>query len=258
MPVIDPSLIYAQRPLQVTCDRCSTSIRSMHYHYVHCEDYDICKSCAFKGIYCVNDTHEWQKMEFSDGGRWRVGAQMSPMGGKILRSQEKSYPSVFQPHDKQATPQFLFEDEHRYISKKNPREIMIYTDGSCLNNGQSEPKAGCAFVHRPSAYDHAGGLTHSEYVAVNATTRVEKWEKDNWKLADRVSIVKNQDLWKLLLKEIRTLLAKGVDVSFWRIPREWNERADKFARTATQVEGRERFHRIVPDGPIVLSNTYRC
>jgi len=80
--------------------------------------------------------------------------------------------------------------------------------------------------------------TDSEYVAVNATERIERWEATGWKLASykgrAPEPVKNQDLWKLLLTLIRQLQENGVNIAFWRIPREWNERADEFAKKGAE------------------------
>lgn len=88
--------------------------------------------------------------------------------------------------------------------------------------------------------------TDSEYTALGATKWIVKWERELWQ------DVKNQDLWKLLLLESRMLLAQGVAVSFWRIPREWNERADKSAKQAATNAGDLDFHVLKPDGPVRL------
>lgn len=291
--------------LRVTCDRCCAKIRSDHYHCMQCENFDLCLECAAKGIYCQNDTHEWVEMELEDGQRFQTSAKLTTNGGKILQSRARRYPSIFQPPGNQDTPQSLFANEHRFISNNDPREILIYTDGACLRNGQSNPQAGFAFVYRPSAYSESGELTHpgtiffrleiegptgqvykqtsnraelraviaalqfrdwstdcnrawrsiviatdSEYVAQGATEWVRGWEVQNWKAADRVSDVKNQDLWKLLLSEIRKLQANGVNVSFWRIPREWNVRADRNAKSGAEREEVVKFGRLLPDGPM--------
>jgi ribonuclease HI len=87
--------------------------------------------------------------------------------------------------------------------------------------------------------------TDSEYVAVNATERIQLWEMDGWMLAsqqgrDRAA-VKNQDLWKLFLKLVRQLQGAGVNVALWRIPRNCNERADNFAKLAAEKEGPSYF-----------------
>lgn len=77
-----------------------------------------------------------------------------------IRNAQHSYPSLFEPGQRQ-TPNELFEDEHRYISKANPRQILIYTDGACSNNGTADARAGWSFVFRPSAYTKTGELTHA-------------------------------------------------------------------------------------------------
>ncbi|PVH78725.1 ribonuclease H-like protein [Cadophora sp. DSE1049] len=224
-----------------------------------------------------------------------------------------TFPFLFEPPNPSDTPQDLFKNEHRYIRKTDSREILFYTDGACLRNGQSNPQAGCAFVHRPSAYAQDGTLTHagtvgfsleekgptgamykhtsnraelraviavlqfrdwsvdcnagwrsiviatdSEYVAVGATSWATKWEVGGWKTYDRKLQrridVKNQDLWQLLLAEVRKLHSRGVNVSFWRIPRELNSRADKFAREVAQSEGRPDYEVIIPTGPVGIGS----
>jgi hypothetical protein len=45
---------------------------------------------------------------------------------------------------------------------------------------------------------------------------------------------KNQDLWKLLLVEVRWFQAEGANVSLWRIPSQFNARAKRFAQQATE------------------------
>ena len=37
----------------------------------------------------------------------------------------------------------------RYICRDDPGIVLIYTDGACLDNGKSNPRAGWAFVHGP-------------------------------------------------------------------------------------------------------------
>jgi ribonuclease HI len=95
--------------------------------------------------------------------------------------------------------------------------------------------------------------TDSEYVAVNITQRIKKWGKEGWKTFDhstkRRQDVKNQDLWKLLLSLVRTLQGEGVEVSFWRIPRASNERADRFAKYGAEHAEVPHFVMVQPDGP---------
>jgi hypothetical protein len=46
----------------------------------------------------------------------------------------------------------------------------------------------------------------------------------------------NQDLWKTLLGEVETSRDEGMNIQFWRIPRKWNKRADRFAKEAVNED----------------------
>lgn len=48
----------------------------------------------------------------------------------------------------------------RFIHRDDPTSFLIFTDGACLNNGQSDPKAGWAFVFKPEtpATDNRPGI----------------------------------------------------------------------------------------------------
>ena len=37
----------------------------------------------------------------------------------------------------------------RFINNTDPTQLLLYTDGSCLNNGQAGQRAGWAFIYRP-------------------------------------------------------------------------------------------------------------
>lgn len=91
--------------------------------------------------------------------RSRVGTLLTTSGGNALRHEASTYPSLFQPSDEDETPEALFENEHRFINRDNPREILIYTSGSCLDNGGQNPRGGCAFVYRPDTYTKDGKVT---------------------------------------------------------------------------------------------------
>ncbi|TVY35668.1 Ribonuclease H [Lachnellula occidentalis] len=214
------------------------------------------------------------------------------MSSGNARAMQSSYPTLFQPPNAEDTPQSLFSNDHRFIRKSDPRQILIYTDGSCLRNGQDNPQAGYSFVYRPSAYSALGFLTHagsvsarletcgptgqfyiqtsnraelraviaalqwqdwsrdcnggwrslvvatdSEYVALNATQRIQRWESEGWTTTGQGqgTDIKNQDLWKLLLTSICNLKAGGMDVFFWRIPRDWNAMADMLAKVGAEM-----------------------
>jgi len=248
-------------------------------------------------------------MEIENGELYNARFRISANAARAWKSATKKYPSKFQPPLPTDSPEMLFADEHRFIGHSDPREILIYTDGSCLGNGQANPKGGCAFVCRPSAYSQQGVLTHagtfnfrletrgpsgmvhnqtsnraelraviaalqfrdwsmdcnrswrslviatdSEYVAVNATERIQRWESAGWMLASQQgkgpTPVMNQDLWKLLLHLVRQLHRKGVNVAFWRIPRNWNEKADYYAKVGAQKMDVQNFRLVLPLGPL--------
>ncbi|KIY71960.1 ribonuclease H-like protein [Cylindrobasidium torrendii FP15055 ss-10] len=63
----------------------------------------------------------------------------------------------FHPPTPNAHPTSLFAPETniihpgaRYVRRSNWREVLIYTDGACSNNGQNNPQAGWAAVYHPS------------------------------------------------------------------------------------------------------------
>lgn len=57
------------------------------------------------------------------------------------------------PNDRPTTlfaPEETSSHSPRYVRRSNWREMLIYTDGACLNNGRNNPQAGWAFVFHPS------------------------------------------------------------------------------------------------------------
>lgn len=68
------------------------------------------------------------------------------------------FPTKFTPPSTASTPKDLFKiglggqattPSPRFIRRNNPKQLLIYADGACLNNGQANPKAGWAFVFGP-------------------------------------------------------------------------------------------------------------
>ncbi|TGJ82976.1 hypothetical protein E0Z10_g5804 [Xylaria hypoxylon] len=72
------------------------------------------------------------------------------------RGTGRVFPTKFAPPSSTITPTelFLVRANHahfaRYVHRHDPRKVLIFTDGSCLNNGQPNPKAGWAVVYGPS------------------------------------------------------------------------------------------------------------
>jgi ribonuclease HI len=58
----------------------------------------------------------------------------------------KMYPREFCAPS--SDPKFVFAhiEERPFVSWRDNRELLVYTDGSCINNGQADSRAGCAFV----------------------------------------------------------------------------------------------------------------
>jgi ribonuclease HI len=52
----------------------------------------------------------------------------------------------FVPLNIDDSPRRLFDHGPQFIRYSNPNEALVYTDGSCLNNGQLNPQAGCGYV----------------------------------------------------------------------------------------------------------------
>lgn len=46
----------------------------------------------------------------------------------------------------------------RFTRISNPKEVLIFTDGACLNNGQANPEAGWAFHNKPGSKAVSGRL----------------------------------------------------------------------------------------------------
>ncbi len=82
--------------------------------------------------------------------------------------------------------------------------------------------------------------TDSEYVVEGATSWVRGWLRRGWKTSMGAA-VKNRDLWEALLGEFKEHAAWGMDVKFWRIPREWNTEADRYAGLAAARDEKEEF-----------------
>ena len=196
-------------------------------------------------------------------------------------------------------PSQLFPFQHRrdrqfprFAHRSNLTDLLIYTDGSCLNNGQAYPAAGWGFVFRnPEAgRPHLGRVsgrledygpsdeahpetnnraelraviaalqfrewfgegwsrlviaTDSEYVVRGATEWVRIWTSNDW-MTSNGTAVRNRDLWEELLREAIRYHRSGMEIQFWRIPRSWNQEADRAARVGAAQERCQRFARVM-------------
>lgn len=74
----------------------------------------------------------------------------------------------------------------------------------------------------------------SEYVVAGITDWINKWRENGWRGSTNKPVM-NRDLWECLITEIARLQLHGLRVRFWRIPREWNEEADKYAKEGAEL-----------------------
>ncbi|RKF56771.1 putative rnase h domain protein [Erysiphe neolycopersici] len=301
------SELYCGAEVNSQCNRCGENISSQYYECINCTSFRLCAKCGDGGIYCQDDTHAWiEKSPKGTCKKSQIIGEISCEEARTLYYGTKTFPSIFCPPSPLDTPVTLFNNDHRFIRKTNPREILLYADGACIRSSKGGCAAGWAFVYRPSAYNEDGDLTHagtisgrlevkgptgkiyaptsnraelraaiaalqfldwsedcnrgwrsvviatdSEYVTCSVTKWIADWEDTNWKLEDK-SNVNNEDLWKLLLEEVRKYHAEGVKIAFWRIPRHCNKRAYEFAKRATGRGYKERLETVIfkPDGPV--------
>ncbi|KAI0456511.1 ribonuclease H-like domain-containing protein [Xylaria acuta] len=126
-------------------------------------------------------------------------------GDEKRRGTGRVFPTVFNPPSAQVQPTDLFHGKAtyarvtRYIHRRDPNNVLIFTDGACLNNGQPNPKAGWAFVHGPGfggqpaiasgRLENAGPFgdhsiqtsNRAELRAVIAALRFRAWDGEGFK-----------------------------------------------------------------------------
>lgn len=163
----------------------------------------------------------------------------------------------------------------RYINRTNPEEMLIYTDGACLYNGQQGPSGGWGFVYSesdsqagplanigPMGEKHEQTSNRAELTAVIEALRFRWWPAltftsvviatDSQYVVDGITShvrgwlqngwktsagedVKNKDLWQVLLGESERYDRFRFKIKYWRIPRESNTEADRLAKQAASA-----------------------
>ena len=158
------------------------------------------------------------------------------------------------------------------MRSSNNAEMLMFVDGSALNNGSPDARAGYGVVFAPlewfspisrrleqdgnpqtsnraelravlasltlrfwagEGFSRIVLACDSEYVVKGISDWILKWRKNGWKTTTG-SPVANQDLWKKLEDKLREMEKQGMLVKFWKIPREWNE-ADKYAKAGAVI-----------------------
>lgn len=84
------------------------------------------------------------------------------LGRPKTRGTGRVIPTKFNPPSPTSTPASVFPGRAtcgqitRFTHRQDPRKVLVFTDGACINNGQANPKAGWAFVHGPRAQGDPG------------------------------------------------------------------------------------------------------
>ncbi|KIM36951.1 hypothetical protein M413DRAFT_448855 [Hebeloma cylindrosporum] len=152
-------------------------------------------------------------------------------------------------------------------------QMLMFVDGSSLNKGTPNARAGYAVVFAPvqwfrpisSRLEQGGNpqtsnraelravlaalslrlwwsegfdkfviACDSQYVVNGISAWILKWRRDGWR-TNSGNGVANQDLWKMLLAKLRKMEEDGMLVQFWWIPRNLNE-ADPYARAGAGMD----------------------
>jgi ribonuclease HI len=161
---------------------------------------------------------------------------------------------------------------YRFVRSTNPAEMLMFVDGSALNNGLQNSRAGYGVVYAPIQWSlpisgrleqdghpqtsnraelravlasltlrfwAAEGFSRivlacdSEYVVKGISEWILKWRNNGWMTSAGKPVV-NQDLWKKVEEKLRQMERGGMLVLFWKIPREWNE-ADEYAKAGAVI-----------------------
>ncbi|KAF7339424.1 putative rnase h domain protein [Mycena sanguinolenta] len=85
-------------------------------------------------------------------------------------------------------------------------------------------------------------VTDSEYVVNGATDWMRKWAGREWVTSSRKP-VQNRDLWERLSVNLGTYADGGCEVSFWEVPRQWNQQADRAASEAAKKVGSQSYEK---------------
>ncbi|KAM4056494.1 RNase H domain-containing protein [Hirsutella rhossiliensis] len=195
------------------------------------------------------------------------------LGEDIEDNEEDDEDHDFRHPTSPLRPMELFRGRVRFMNivrctyPNDKSMLLIMTDGACLNNGQSNPKAGrlekqgpwgddgiqssnraelraviaaLRFRHWPGeGFSTVIIATDSEYVVEGSTQWAKAWVQNNWRTKGKKGIgggnVKNKDLWEMLLG-CEKAHRNGLVIQFWKIPRQWNALADEGAKNAAAAE----------------------
>lgn len=108
-------------------------------------------------------------------------------------------------------------------------------DPSIQTSNRAELRAVIAalrYQHWPSeGFRRIVIATDSEYVVEGSTRWARTWSQNGWRTSGNAHVM-NRDLWEILLEECEMANRDGLVISFWKIPRNWNDLADDYAKVA--------------------------
>ena len=123
------------------------------------------------------------------------------------------------------TPTRCHDTAHRFVRRTNDREMLIYVDGSCLDQNSSEHidnrRAGCAWVYKPEAISESHRLelkgptgeeqpqtsNRAELRAALGALTYRRWFGEGW---ERVVIATGSEYVALgITQRIETWAARG-------------------------------------------------
>ncbi|KAK1144064.1 hypothetical protein N8T08_005726 [Aspergillus melleus] len=151
----------------------------------------------------------------------------------------------------------------RFRSPSSAQPSALAPRQRSADNGGPNPRAGWSFVFKPLARRTAKQATgqncapllplwdfglgpakgaDSLVIATDSEYVVEGYA-GGW-MTRMGAAVKNRDLWERLLGEIERWHEHGLDIAFWRIPREWNTDADYHARHAASHDRADAFQEV--------------
>ncbi|KAL8810794.1 MAG: hypothetical protein Q9223_007677, partial [Gallowayella weberi] len=185
----------------------------------------------------------------------------------------------FQPPSPDSVPADLYYvgREHcynpslRYIRNSKPRELLIFIDGFCADEGTANARAGYAVKYGPLhgcpgrlegdvPETQMGALLRAAFLALgyqewtgcgfdtlvmasscaefitSVCDAVWQWKSNGWKTCG--TEIPNRRLWEMLVAKLEYWDDEGMQVCFWLIPKICNIKVLKLAREGAEKERR--------------------
>ena len=76
--------------------------------------------------------------------------------------------------------------------------------------------------------------THSYDLVEGITKHIAGWQQQNWGVVTAGGPITSRDMWETLLSIINRYASRGVEVRFWRVPKDLNREARKEARKISE------------------------